>query len=447
MTPAVADMLARGPAAAADMARALAVSQATLSRSLRALEAEKRVLRIGSTHGARYALRRRVDAIGDVWPMYQIDEEGTPRELGPLHAIERESYFATSVLPRLLGIFEGLPYYFQDTRPGGFLGRAVPAAYPELELPARVIDWTDTHVLVYLSRRGSDTVGNLILGTEALDRHLANTHAPQTVQADARGTRYPALADAAMAGAPPGSSAHGEHPKFTCCVAEGASRTHMIVKFSPPRTTPIGQRWADLLIGEHLAHRILEEQGIAACRSSILDHGNRIFLECERFDRVGAAGRRGAVSLFAVDTTRYGNLDNWTASSERLVADRLLSAEDAGRIRLLDAFGALIANTDRHFGNITLFDRYEGQFELAPAYDMLPMLFAPQSDQLVERVFVPATPTAAWLSVWPRARSIAEAYWDRLAQDERVSREFRGVCTQCLQAIQASPLYGARSSR
>ncbi|HEV7715384.1 MAG TPA: ArsR family transcriptional regulator, partial [Steroidobacteraceae bacterium] len=133
ITPAVADMLARGPAAAADMARALAVSQATLSRSLRALEAERRVLRIGSTHGARYARRRRLDAIGDVWPMYQIDEEGVPRELGPLHAIERESYFAGSVLTRLLGIFEGLPYYLQDTRPGGFLGRAVPAAYPELE--------------------------------------------------------------------------------------------------------------------------------------------------------------------------------------------------------------------------------------------------------------------------------------------------------------------------
>ncbi len=41
----------------------------------------------------------------------------------------------------------------------------------------------------------------------------------------------------------------------------------------------------------------------------------------------------------------------------------------------------LIGNTDRHFGNVTLFDRYEGPFELAPAYDMLPMLFAPQHQQ------------------------------------------------------------------
>jgi serine/threonine protein kinase HipA of HipAB toxin-antitoxin module len=106
-------------------------------------------------------------------------------------------------------------------------------------------------------------------------------------------------------------------------------------------------------------------------------------LECERFDRVGAEGRRGAVSLFALDTSRYGILDNWTAAANRLADDAVLSSEDAERIRLIDAFGALIANTDRHFGNITLFDRYEGLFELAPFYDMVPMLFAPQGGQIV----------------------------------------------------------------
>jgi hypothetical protein len=105
-----------------------------------------------------------------------------------------------------------------------------------------------------------------------------------------RGARYVALADAAMAGAPPGSSAHGEHPKFTVCVAEGERRTHMIVKFSPTRETPIGQRWADLLIAEHIAHRVLRAGGIAACRSSIVTQGERVFLECERFDRAGVAG-------------------------------------------------------------------------------------------------------------------------------------------------------------
>src|SRR5258708_31031429 len=41
-------------------------------------------------------------------------------------------------------------------RPGGFLGRVVPNAYPDMEVPARVVDWTDEHFLVYLTRRRSE---------------------------------------------------------------------------------------------------------------------------------------------------------------------------------------------------------------------------------------------------------------------------------------------------
>ncbi len=68
-----------------------------------------------------------------------------------------------------------------------------------------------------------------------------------------------------------------------------------------------------------------------------------------------------------------------------MAADQLLSASDTDQIRLLDAFGSLIANADRHFGNVTLFDEYDGPFTLAPVYDMLPMLFAPQNEQIVPR--------------------------------------------------------------
>jgi serine/threonine protein kinase HipA of HipAB toxin-antitoxin module len=91
------------------------------------------------------------------------------------------------------------------------------------------------------------------------------------------------------------------------------------------------------------------------------------------------------------------------AGLQRLAAESLLSLQDAERIRFLDAFGALIANTDRHFGNLTLFDDYQGKFELAPVYDMLPMLFAPQDGQLVARPFELIPAKAAWLAVWAGA--------------------------------------------
>jgi hypothetical protein len=423
--------------------QALRVSQTTASRALRELERHQRVLRMGSTRGARYALRRSVAAIGSQWPIYRVDEEGTPRELGALNAIHRDSYYVTAGPERIRGVFQAIPYYFEDARPEGFLGRAVPAACPELGLPPRVVDWTDEHFLTYLTQRGADTSGNLIVGVEALNRYLAAVQASAVVSRRDRVTAYPRLATAAMAGALPGSLAQGEHPKFTACLAEGDRRTHVIVKFSPPRSTPTGQRWADLLTAEYLAHRVLDEYGIAACRSSLVHHDDRVFLECERFDRIGAHGRRGVVSLFALDTARYGHLDSWTASAERLAVDSLLSAEDVERIRFLDTFGALIANTDRHLGNVTLFDRHEGSLELAPVYDMLPMLFAPQDDQLVARQFEPVPARAAWLSVWTRARALAESYLDRLAQESRMSADFQQLCAQSLAVLRAMPPRGA----
>jgi hypothetical protein len=415
--------------------QALRVSQTTMSRALRELERQQRVIRIGTTRGARYALRYSMASIGSQWPLYLIDEKGTPQELGALTALYRDTYYTTAGPSRIAGTCEGLPYYLQDGRPAGFLGRTIPSSYPELGLPPRVNDWTDEHVLVYLTRRGSDSVGNLIIGVEALNRHLARIHSPPIVSSQDRARAYPEFADAAMAGAPPGSSAQGENPKFTACVADGDQQTQVIVKFSPPRSTPLGQRWADLLTAEFLAHRVLEEGGISACRSRLLEHAHRVFLECDRFDRKGADGRLGAVSLHAVDATRYGSLDNWTAAAGRLNADSLLSAADAEKIRLIDAFGALIANSDRHFGNVTLFDRYDGRFELAPAYDMLPMLFAPQDGQLVPREFVPAPPRAEWLSVWQRAHSLAEDYWSRVANDPRLSPDFQQLAARALERL------------
>jgi hypothetical protein len=439
VTNRVVPLLGAGPQSSPELAQSLGVSASTVLRSLRVLEQKRRVLRIGKTRGARYALRRAIASIGSSWPIYRIDETGAAHSLGTLEAVERDSYYITAGPPRIQNLFEGIPYFLQDARPGGFLGRAVPTAFPELELPARVVDWSDEHFLIYLTRRATDTTGALIVGSESMDRRLSGAQQQPLVSEGARSVEYPRFAAQAMAGAPPGSSAQGEQPKFTTRVGDRERRVAVIVKFSPPYSTAVGRRWADLLISECLAHRVLSEYGIAACNSEILDYGGRVFLQCERFDRVGSAGRRGATSLFAVDISRYGKLDSWTASAERLSEDHLLSAADTDRIRFLDAFGALTANTDRHFGNITLFDDYQGSFSLAPAYDMLPMLFAPQSEQIVPRQFVAPPPRSAWLSVWSPARSLAETYWSRLIADRRLSEEFRQLCADSLEALRTLP--------
>lgn len=444
---ALIERLGRGPASAAELTQVLGVSQPTLSRLLRPLERAGRVVRIGSTRGARYGLSREAGSAGSRWPLFAIDESGRPSEIGVMHAIERERYFVRTGPPRIAGQCEGLPYFLQDSRPAGFLGRAIPAAHPDLGLPPRVTDWTDAHVLTFLTQRGSDNVGNLIVGAAALDRHLRGEHGPSLVTLRERATRYPALAASAMAGAPPGSSAQGEHPKFAAQVGDKRQQFHVLVKFSPPRTSALGERWADLLVAEHLASALLLEFGIAAARTELLEFKDQVFLQSERFDRVGAHGRRGVATLYSVDLDRYGQLDSWTQSAARLRADQLLSSVDAELIAALDVFGALIANSDRHFGNVTLFDRYDGPFELAPAYDMLPMLFAPQDGQVMSRTFAPPSPTAATLTVWPRARVLAERYWSRLCDEPRLSTGFRAIAARCLDAVRAMPQRaGSRAS-
>lgn len=436
---AVTGRLSLAPASSAELAQALKASLSTALRSLRQLERDGRVVRLGKTRGARYALRRKVDSIGSEWPVYHVDSAGAARMLGTLQSVERNTFYIGAGLPRIQGMFEGIPYFLQDARPAGFLGKVVPRTFAELELPARVPDWTDEHFLVYLTRRATDSIGSLIVGQESMDRYLASMQQVPVVSERSRAAEYSRFAAAAMAGNPPGVSVQGEHPKFTARVGDMERSTAVIVKFSPPYSTAVGRRWADLLISEHLAHRVLQDHGIPSCRSEIVTGSERVFLQCERFDRVGFAGRLGVVSLLALDSWRYGKLDSWSASAERLLRERLLSAEAADRITLLDAFGALIANTDRHFGNITMFDDYTGLFEPAPVYDMLPMLFAPVNDQLVPRTFEAPPPRAAWLSVWARARSIAREYWERLAADERLSPEFRRLCGECLASVRSTP--------
>jgi HipA-like C-terminal domain len=434
--------LTDGAASSADLEQLLGQSQSTVSRLLRTLIASGQVIRIGSRRGARYARARVVEGIGSRWPLRRIDERGQVHELGTLHALTGGEYQLDSAAIEWSGLSQGLPYYLQDQRPAGFLGRAVPLRYPELALPQRVIDWNDDHYLRYLTQRGSDTVGDLVLGDRALDEALRSMQQRAALREDERALGYPQLVGQVMEGGLPGSSAHGEHPKFATLL-EGASPRHVLVKFSPSMNTGVGERWADLLVAEHLAHETLRAAGIAAAHSRIEQFADRVYLETVRFDRVERAGRVGVTSLFAIDSALYGKLDNWIDAGKRLAADGHIDAASLSTIRLLASFGALIANTDRHLGNLACFDRYDGRFTLAPVYDMLPMLYAPEHGELPPRVFTAPAPSSDNLQEFGRARALAERYWAVCASDARISDDFRGIAAANLRAIEALPRTGA----
>ena len=59
----------------------------------------------------------------------------------------------------------------------------------------------------------------------------------------------------------------------------------------------VGRRWADLLIAEQTAGRVLAENGYEVPQTEILDVGGCRFLEVERFDRTSNGGRFPVLSL------------------------------------------------------------------------------------------------------------------------------------------------------
>jgi hypothetical protein len=446
--------LQRGTSTAAELEGILNASQSGVARVLRNLVDEGRVLRMGRARAVRYGYRRVIDSIGSQWPLRRVDESGEIHELGILFSLAADEYYLY-VYPGAQesgfawgGLSQGLPYFLQDQRPGGFLGRAIPARYPDLNLPERVADWNDDQYLRYLTLRGSTAVGDLILGNPAFDDYLISSLHRQQVSRSERAARYPILAEEAMSGTLTGSSAHGEHPKFTVSLKGGDAQeedewSEAIVKFSPFLKGSIGRRWGDLLIAEHHAHLVLSQAGVIACASEIIESGDRIFLEVQRFDRRGREGRIGVSSFLAIDTGLVGGSKNWLEAAMSLRASKHIDEATLETVRFVATFGALIANTDRHLGNLACFDRYDGRFNLAPIYDMLPMLFAPSHDEIVARSYEPPDPSSVTMRAWSKARDVAEQYWDLLTRDVRISAEFRDICAACLASLRAQPRTGA----
>jgi hypothetical protein len=407
-----------GIATSADRQQRLGVRQPPVSRALALLLRAGEVLRAGAGRSQRYLLPRPVEGVGTVVPIMRVDAEGRASPFGRMVPLAGGRFWVDEA-DGLSELHDGLPWFLQDMRPQGFMGRTFAHAHPELRLPGDLRHWSDDDVLKALVQAGDDLPGNLIVGQPAFERfHTLPQRLSRVVDPS---VDYPRLAEQAMQGTFPGSSAGGEHPKF-CTSLNGRS---VIVKFSPAGDAPFEQRWRDLLVCEHLALHTLARNGVPAAQTRIVSSGGRVFLEAVRFDRT-ARGRIGMVSLLVYDGQYVGQIDEWAATSQRMAERQLLNEEDAAHLRLLDAFGALIGNTDRHYGNISLL-LVEDDWRLSPTYDMLPMLYAPVNGELVERDFQsrPLRPTVHTLADWPRARALALDFWGTVADDVRVSPAFR----------------------
>ena len=437
-----------GALSSAELQAVLRVSQPTVSRALAPLIQSGEVQKVGAARKQRYVLPRTVRDVGRSVPVMRINANGQPSPFGRMVPLASGAVWVDEE-DGLSARFDGLPWFLDDMRPQGFMGRTFATTHPELQLGNDPRFWSDDDVLRALALCGDDLPGNLVVGEAAFARFHT---LPQRASRVASPADYPALAEAAMQGSIGGSSAGGEQPKFCTIVqgdaaapgtAAGEGARHVLVKFSPAGDAPTDQRTRDLLVCEHLALQTLANAGIAAAASRISTAAGRVFLEVERFDRtpLGPAnplglGRIGMVSLMVYDAEYVGAMDNWGATANRMQERQLLRPADARTLRLLEAFGVLIANTDRHYGNISLL-LDDDDWVLAPAYDMLPMLYAPVGGELVPRILAdrPLQPTAAILAEWPQALALARSFWSAAAQDTRISGGFRAICAGNLEHI------------
>lgn len=435
----------KGVVSAAAIATELDISQPTVSRLL--ARAGERVVRIGRARAARYALAHDIGRMGSHWPLYRIDADARPQRIGELHALHGDGFFFASdgERPALTygdfssGLHPGLPWFLDDQRPQGFLGRAF-ARRVAADIGARddVLLWNGDDVVLALLRHGGDLPGDLVLGEASLQRALhAILDPPAALAPDERGARYPELADAALRGEAVGSSAAGEQPKFTTVLRGEDGFVPVIVKFSDRVATQAGRRWADLLLAEHHAGAVLREHGLPAADSAIVEAGGRVFLQSTRFDRTPALGRRGLVSLAALDAAYYGHgRIDWRAFAAELQRDGWLDADDARRLRLTGWYGTLIANADMHLGNASLHLVDRRPLPLAPVYDMLPMRFRPAvSGEVVAHRYEIALPPPEQQADWRQAARMAAIFWQRVGDDARISATFRAIAAEARAAL------------
>jgi hypothetical protein len=325
--------------------------------------------------------------------------------------------------------FNGLPWWLDDMRPQGFLGRAYASRHGRsLGFSDDCRLWSGSQTLRSLLEHGHDGIGNLLLGDYARDVFLCMEE-PMPVDP----SEFPRLAEQASSGAMPGSSAGGEQPKFIAYTQTPGGARHAIIKFAIAGNE-VGQRWSDLLLAEFLALETLRDHGKPAAPSLLVDAGNHRFLVAERFDRVGARGRIGMISLEVMDAEFVGlGKAPWPVIGQSLASERHITIESLPQIQTLWAFGVLIGNTDMHLGNLAFLSEHGQSYQVAPAYDMTPMAFAPnRSGQLPVNIsaanFHPSVPVEVWRLAW----QMASDFHGRLCADVRFSRGFM-VCINALE--------------
>lgn len=430
-------ILSLGPATTRTLAAGTGMTRQTVNRKLRDLGDS--VVKFDKVRPPLYYAVTEAFGSGRSIPLAAVDSHGNTNLWGVLRPLAHGGFYLqpTAIAPKFLtghkgdGLFDGLPYFLDDMRPQGFIGRQIARelnAQSEI-FPPDPRNWNQEQIGRYLVANGDDLPGNLKIGSMALDRVR---RPPQKSRRD----DYPELADKAVEGEVHGSSAGGEQAKFAIYSRERGA--HVIVKFSPKGNGELATRWRDVLVTEYIASEVLHEYDIPAAELQIFEVQDRLFLESLRFDRTGEHGRLPMISMHAIDSEFSGVGSGWLNVAKALENQKIISRQHFYDIALYWGFGKLINNTDMHLGNVGFSIDGSG-FTLAPIYDMCSMGFSPKSTgEIPPFAFSPPDIDGSLSFIkgtCPMIKDMARSFWKKLGESELASDEFKRFLEQ------ANPLY------
>jgi hypothetical protein len=398
---------------------------------------------VGRGKNTRYSLPQPTITGAAQWPLFWVADDGVVTEFALASHLQPDVlhlYGSGAGLGINVTTARDLPWFMMPLKLRGFLGRASRSRLGAVttDWDAQPERWSLAQQLFAAQSATLDHAGAILLGEAAVQAWQAQPSTPQLDDADTLAMRYDGLADEATQGRVAGSSADGEQPKFsTRLIDRGGTVREVLVKFSPPRGTPFGERWNDLLHAEAIAAEVLREHGFATPDSRIVMSSKRTYFESTRIDRVSglqaaSAGRRHLLPLASVHAAFVaGAPQSWPNTIARLVAQKRIATDALATTQTLYAFGQLIGNTDMHFGNLgVIVDSpnaiSKGRMTLAPCYDMLPMRFSPGPHSDIEfTAFSNELSAALPPPITHTARILAEDFWQRVSQESAVSEAWR----------------------
>jgi len=405
------------------IAKATGISQPTVSRALKKLP----VIKIGAGRSTVFALIEPQSP----QPLYKINKIGNITCLGHLHHQPQNRILLLQESKHTS--YEGLPFYFYDAIPSGFLGsiNLKHIVQSDQKLTTKSQDWSDQQILHYMTHYGEDLAGNLVLGN-AMAEKAANKNYPVISREN-----YSYIAGSINKSPQNlGSSIAGEQPKFTLYNGQN----HLIIKYSPPisEDNPVATRHRDLIICEHLALQALDVPKVKASKTHLhLD--DRIYLEIERFDRIGLNGRKGIVSLKYIDAEYTGINKTWPEIANALLSKKLITEETFLIVETTYAFGKYIANTDMHNGNFSFFLHDLQITAPTPIYDMLPMAYMPAQGELRN----PEITAPRFIQVSNKANQnalkIAKTFWSTVIDHPLISQDFKKTIKPYIEEIKRLP--------